>query len=181
MKTKILLLWLLAGLAAAPAIAQSSASYTLEEQTCNAGGHPLNGSVLVSSSYRIRLDAIGDALVATGLASASYRAGSSFLAAYPPPGEVVALWFPNKTGLSWSAESSVGTYSVYRDLVSALPGGDYGACLQQDLTATSTTDAETPGAGEGWFYLVTAENRLGEEGTKGRDTFGNERRGEVCP
>jgi hypothetical protein len=34
---------------------------------------------------------------------------------------------------------------------------------------------------DGFFYLVTVENRLSEEGTKGFDSGGGERTGSACP
>ena len=54
-------------------LAQTSASYKLTEFTFNNGGDPTNGSSAASASYRIRLDAIGDAVTATALSSASHR------------------------------------------------------------------------------------------------------------
>jgi hypothetical protein len=59
----------------------------------------------------------------------------------------------------------------------------YGQCEQQDLTDATATDTDTPSAPrEGFFYLVTANNRLGEEGTKGWDSADVERPNPVpCP
>jgi len=51
------------------------------------------------------------------------------------------------------------------------------------LPADSVTDTDSdplPVSG-GFFYLVTAENRLAEEGTKGFTAEGAERLGTVCP
>ncbi|RMH70289.1 MAG: hypothetical protein D6685_00265, partial [Bacteroidetes bacterium] len=41
----------------------------------------------------------------------------------------------------------------------------------------SVTDSDPIAPGGGFFYLVTARNRLDEEGTKGRDSAGSERAG----
>ena len=136
--------------------------------------------MLASASYRIRLDAIGDSVVGRTLASASYHIDAGFVAAYPPPGEVGALRFVSKTGLSWDPEKSVGVYNLYRGPLGALPG-DSGACLQGQIASTSASDPATPATGQIYVYLVTAENRLGEEGTRGHASSGAERLGTPCP
>jgi hypothetical protein len=59
--------------------------------------------------------------------------------------------------------------------VSSLPALGYGACLQSGLAGESATDAAPPSAGQGYFYLVTARNTLGEIGTKGYAKSGVER------
>ena len=46
-------------LAAGPALAQTSASYRLDESTVNAGGAPADGQAVTSASYRVTLAAIG--------------------------------------------------------------------------------------------------------------------------
>jgi hypothetical protein len=156
------------------AIAQTSASYKLTEFALNGGGRPVGGSSASSASYRIKLDAIGDAVAATGLSSASHHVDDGLVSAYRPPGEVRNSRWTGKTILSWDPEASVGTYEVYRDVLSSLPGG-VGACFQSPLLAETATDAASPAAGASWFYLVTARNRLGEEGTKGPRSSGVER------
>ncbi|MDQ7007231.1 MAG: hypothetical protein Q9Q40_08355 [Acidobacteriota bacterium] len=161
--------------------AQQSASYRLDEHVVNLGGRPDDGVTASSASFRISLDSLGEAVVRTGLSSSSFRMDGSFGSAYPPPEEVLGLRFTDSTTLAWNPEKSVGVYDVYRDPLAALSGGGYGTCWQQDLVGTTTTDPDVPGAGGGYFYLVTAENRLGEEGTKGRDSGGGPRDGAVCP
>jgi hypothetical protein len=151
--------------------AQQSASFKLTESVLNAGGHPANGAVLTSSSYRIRLDAIGDAAVPGALASPSYAMDGGFVGAYPPAGEVQNVRFTSKTGLSWDAEKAGGGYDLYRG----------GACLQGNVATPSASDAALPAAGQTFLYLVTAENRLGEEGTRGYQSSGAERVGAPCP
>lgn len=161
---------LLAILLAVPAqlgFAQTSASYKLTEHAFNAGGHPQDGTVLSSSSYRVRLDAIGDGVLGNALSSASFRMDGGFVGCYPPPGEVEGLRFADLETLVWDPDKSVGHYNLYRDDLDALDGLGFGACLTYDIDGESTTDADTPPAGDGYFYLVTAENRLAEEGTKG--------------
>jgi hypothetical protein len=123
----------------------------------------------------VKFDAFGDPVAATGQASASFHSDSSFLAAYSPPGEVQSLAFTGKTSLHWSPEQSVGHYEVYRDLLAALPANGFGGCLASGLTATTVSEPATPAIGQGWFYLVTARNRLDEEGTKGKKSNGSQR------
>jgi hypothetical protein len=159
-----------------PALAQSSAGYILEEHVFNAGGHPEAGTVLTSASYRMSLDALGDAVLGTGLGSASYHMDGGFGSAYPPPGEVTGLLLlDDDETLVWDPERSVGVYHLYRDLLSALSGLGYGQCEQYGIATETATDSDTPSASTGYFYLVTAENRLAEEGTKGWDSSDDER------
>jgi len=83
--------------------------------------------------------------------------------------------------MHWDAEPSAGVYNIYRELMSDLSGTGYGECFAPDVSGTTGTDPGTPPASDGWFYLVTAENRLGEEGTKGWNSGATERQGNVCP
>ena len=170
-------------LAAGPALAQQSASFELDEHTLNGGGHPSAGTVPASAGFRITQGSIGDPVVAHGMAGGSFRVDASFLSAYPPPWEVTGLGFAaNKQDLFWQSERSRGTYSLYRGSLGSLSGLGYGTCLQQDIASESTNDLDTPPGGDGFFYLVTVENRLGEEGTKGTRSDGTtERQGTRCP
>jgi hypothetical protein len=175
--------WLLAILLLSPgAAAQESASYRLAEHVFNAGGHPEGGVILTSTGFRMTLDALGESVVGSGLESASYRMDGSFCSAYPPPGEVLGLRFTDRETLVWEAERSVGTYNLYRDLLSALSGLGYGTCREDAIAGETASDPDEPAADAGYFYLVTAENRIFEEGTKGRDSGGTERPNPVsCP
>ena len=164
-----------AALVGTPALAQQSTSYKLTESAVNAGGRPLNGAGAASASYRVSFDAIGDAAAGATLSSASHRVGSGFVAGFPPPGETRGLRFPDRTTLRWDPEPSVGVYNLYRDFVSALAGGGTGTCFVNGVSTEQASDAGSPGAGKGFFYLVTAKNRLGEEGTKGTRSSGSER------
>jgi hypothetical protein len=170
---------ILAGLALAapiggPSWAQQSAGYRLTEWVLNAGGDPRDAAVLVSASYRITLDAIGEPVSAAGLTSAGYQSDAGFVAAYRPPGEASGLRFATAAGLEWNVEPSAGGYHLYRDGLATLPGA-FGTCAQASIPAPAATDAAAPAAGAGFFYLVTAVNRLGEEGTKGFRSSGAER------
>jgi hypothetical protein len=163
------------------ALAQTSASYKLTESVFNAGGDPQNGTVAASASWRVTLDAIGDAADGVGLASASWHADAGFVDLYRPPGEVRNVLWPSKTTMTWSPEPTVGAYEVYRSFLSMLPG-DFGSCLASGLTDETATDASAPPVSAGWFYIVTARNRLAEEGTKGAQSSGSERpNSSPCP
>jgi len=180
-----LLLVLLSG----SAVAQTSASFKLQEYTFNAGGTPSNGTEVASASFRMTVSSLGATVAAAGLSSASFQFDSGFGVAYAPPGEVAAmcggagacLAFTDLQTLIWPAERSAGFYNLYRDDTSF----GYGNCEQQDLATTTAVDAAEPAAGVVFYYLVTVENRLAEEGTKGFQSVAIERVGAtglpVCP
>ena len=169
-------------LLAGPAWAQQSASFKLREHVFNAGGIPAEGTILSSPSYRITLGAVGESLSSRGLASASFHLEEGFVSAYPPPGEAQNLMFDTATTMLWDPEGSIGTYNVYRDLMSSLSAGGFGACFARELGEPTAAEPSTPPSNNGWFYLVTAENRLRDEGTKGYFGSGAERgNAEPCP
>lgn len=58
---------------ALPVRAQQSASFHTDESVLNLAGHPQDGGILGSPSYRVRLDSLGEAVVRSGLSSASRR------------------------------------------------------------------------------------------------------------
>jgi hypothetical protein len=161
-----------AALALSPLRAQQSLSYKLAEFVLNGGGHPLQGVSLASTNYRMKLDAVGESPLARALQSTSIRAEAGFAAAYPPPGEVQNLLYSSRTTMSWHAERSAGSYNVYRDAVSALPGLGFGACFERTLATATTAEPNDPPSDSGWFYLATSENRLREEGSKGNRSSG---------
>jgi hypothetical protein len=173
--------WIVVGLAAGALLAttaqgQSSASYALEEHVLNSGGRPAGGTTASSPGYRISLESIGEPLAGTGLTSASYSVSSGFTTAYWPPGEVAELRFVSSETLVWQPDRSAGVYNLYRGGIETLPGEEYGACHEAAIAEATTDDPDVPSPpGEGFFYLVTAENRLAEEGTKGWSSSGSER------
>ena len=174
-KVRIPILLLLGLAALGLAQAQESASFKLNEHSFNAGGHPDQGTVMASASFAVSLDAIGDAVSLTGLTSASFQLDTGSVAPYPPPGEVTGLIFVDDETLQWDPEPSVGSYSLYRELISSVAGLGYGSCEQQEIPDETTTDNDLPPGSDGFFYLVTAANLLGEEGTKGYDSSATER------
>ena len=62
-------------------------------------------------------------------------------------------------------------YNIYTGPLSTLPGG-YGACAASRVGETTWSDPSMPAPGTGTFYLVTGENSLKQEGTKGHDSSG---------
>jgi hypothetical protein len=148
------------------AMAQSSSSYDLSEHVLNNGGTPHAGTVLSSASYQLTLGSIGDGLVGN-----SPRLGGGFVGSYPPPGEVLNARFSDATTLLWDAESSVGHYNLYQGTISHPPDPAYGSCLSSPIAAETAPVTTVPPLGEALFFLLTAENRLREEGIKGRDSL----------
>jgi hypothetical protein len=173
LRGSMLLVPLLCLPAIAPATAQTSAHYTLTETSIDNGGDPGSGANPASPHFHLSLDAIGDDLVRAGLASASFHLDGGFVGRYPPPGEVQGLHVDASATLLWNPEPSASEYETYRGLIATLPG-TYGACFAGGLTSVNVSDASTPSAGQGYFYLVTARNRLGEEGPKGYRSDGTE-------
>ena len=170
---------------AGPTLAQTGVTYRLEEHTLNAAGHPDGGSLMTGASYQITLDAVGDSIAAYALMGSTFSMDAGLVPAYPPPGQVSGLLFTTETDLEWAAEGSLGDYNLYRDLMSNLTGLGYGACEQQGISGTTTTDSDAVPTSDGFFYLVTAMNSLAEEGTKGFQASGGvpgvERAGTMCP
>jgi probable HAF family extracellular repeat protein len=66
--------------------------------------------------------------------------------------------------LVWSAVGAAAGYDLVRGSLAVLKSshGDFSAattgCLENDLTATTRDDADTPSAGDGFWYLVRAIN-----------------------
>lgn len=165
----------LLALAATALPAQESASFKLNESTLNLGGNPNSVARPTSTSFRIGFDALGGIVGQRPLSGPSFRMDPSFAPAYRPPGEVAGLSFADADTLDWQAEPAAIGYAVYRDLLSTLDGLGYGGCLASDVAGTTLDDTDVPPSADGWFYLVTALNRLDEEGSKGPDSIGAER------
>ncbi|MEE9219094.1 MAG: hypothetical protein V3U98_08495, partial [Acidobacteriota bacterium] len=103
-----------------------------------------------------------------------------------PPGAAVPLTAQGApdTLLAW--ESGFPLYNLYRGLLSVLGATglytpDSSACLGPGLLAPQFTDSDSPPAGEGFYYLVSAEID-GLEGTLGANSAGGERLNTIpCP
>ncbi len=161
----------LAAVMASSVRAQSSANYQLTQGVINCGGDPQNSTVLASTSYQVTLDAIGDAVAGGPLASAGFTSDVGLPPSLKPPGEVLDLRFSTQTTLTWQPEHSVGSYSVYRGLLSHVPA-NYGSCLVSNLATELATDSDTPSVGQCFVYLVTAHNRIDDEGPLGSTSSG---------
>lgn len=154
------------------AAAQSSASYRLEETSLNSGGHPANGVVLSSASFRVTQDTVGESLAHVRLEGATFAMEGGFVSLNPPPLEVTNLRFDDETTFSWDPQPAA-EYEVYRGPLSSLPG-TFGACFANAVPGESTSDATVPPEGGGYFYLVTARNGLLEESSKGYGSDGTQ-------
>ena len=158
------------------ALAQTSTNHDLEEHSLNSGGNPANGATPSSTSFQLSVDAIGT-ISAHGLSSTSFMLDAGFVGAYPPPLEVTNLIFTGVNDFEWDPFPGIGTYNVYRGTIPSFDP-DYGSCSQPGLTTNSASDRD-PVPSSGFFFLVTTENRLAEEGTKGSNDLG-ERTGTFC-
>jgi hypothetical protein len=183
MKKLIVLLLLLMGtLIFTQVFAQESTNFKQKEHVFNEGGNPDDGVILTSTNFKVTIDAVGEGLLGTALNSTSFKMDSGFIAPYPPPGEVLNLLLQSDhETLVWDLEKSRGTYNLYRDFLSSIQP-DYGDCKEYGIPDETTTDSDDPGVGNGYFYLVTVSNRLGEEGTKGYGSSPPERSNDYpCP
>jgi hypothetical protein len=182
MNARILPIAAAALLACGPVLAQSSASYKLGEHALNAGGRPAQAVVAASASFKVTLDSIGGPVAARNASGASFHVDSGFDAAYAPPGEVHGVGFlADDATLTWQPEPASTAYDVYSSSLGTLPG-NFGGCAVSRVAGTSWIDPAIPAAGDGRFYLVTGENRVWEEGTKGSSSSGVERdNSSPCP
>ncbi len=154
--------------------AQASATFRLTEQAINQGGRPLQGTSSASSGYRTSQEAIGEPITARALSGANFRLDASFVMRCAPPGEVRQLRFVTRADLAWDHDPSIGSYGVYRGALESMPS-DFGSCVSGSITTNAWHDAPDPAIGHGFFYLVTARSRIGEEGTKGTGSSGSAR------
>ena len=162
--------------------AQESASFRLSEFALNSGGHPADGVSMSSTSFRISLDALGQGVSGLGLAGGGFSLEGGFVPPYVPPGEVATILFTAQATLDWEPAPAASAYNLYRGELPVSGSPEYGTCTQPDLATPVAVDSEAPVAGAGFIYLVTAVNRLHEEGTRGFDTEGVERNDtELCP
>jgi len=94
----------------------------------------------------------------------------------------------------WDAVPGASCYDIVRGSLVALhtSGGDFEVateiCLDYDIAATTRDDVDVPGAGQGFWYLVRAENCAGsasyDSGTPsqvGSRDPGIQASGHACP
>ncbi len=94
------------------------------------------------------------------------------------PADVVSLTV-NRTGttanLAWTAVSDADAYSVSRGDLATRAVGQYGGCQAEGLSSTTFDDATPPALGQGFFYLVQAQNYDCGLGTLGTTSTEHER------
>lgn len=149
------------------ALAQESASFTLSESVLDAGGHPQDGVSLSSGNFRVSLHSVGEGVGAPSLTGVSFMMQAGFAPALRPAGEVANVRFFGASELVWDPEPSVGEYALYRGVVTRPFDPGYGECAESGIVSETAIDPTSPPIGGSFFYLVTARNRLREEGTKG--------------
>jgi len=98
-------------------------------------------------------------------------------AAQGQPGAVPALSLDRPTAttarLIWIGAPGAETHDVSRGALSALAGGDYGACLAPLLAGLTLDDADVPAPDQGWQYLVRGHDAgCGGGGPVGQDSSG---------
>jgi hypothetical protein len=165
-----------------PIQAQSSANFRLEAHSFNNGGRPIDGAGAVSRSFLVSLDTVGEALSGVDARGRVYALSAGWPRAFAPAGEVLNLRFLDGVTLAWDPQLAALSYNLYRGLLSDLPGGSTGLCLQQGVSGTSHVDADPVPAAGGFFFLATAVGRLGDEGTMGFKSDGGERINSMpCP
>jgi len=148
--------------------AQESASYRLKPYTLNVGGVPFDLTTLhISTSYRVRPSALGEAMAGAGLTSTSFALAAGIGLLCRPAGEVTNLSFlSDGVTLTWDLDPTMEHYHLYRDVVPNF-APSFGACQQFNIVGPSATDTATPGVTQAYYYLVTAVDCLGQEGPKG--------------
>jgi uncharacterized protein (DUF1800 family) len=92
-----------------------------------------------------------------------------------PPGEVTGDQFVTRTTLAWNAAAGADDYNVYRGSLSGLASGAPASCHGNEIAATTFEIPASPAAGDGYFYLVTAESTSQGEGTAGNKSSGSPR------
>lgn len=81
----------------------------------------------------------------------------------------------SSTMLSWAAVGTADGYSVTRGDLATKGAGLYGPCQANGITTTTYTDTQAPGPGQGWYYLVQAQNFDCGMGSLGRTSQEAER------
>jgi hypothetical protein len=164
--------WLVV-LAASYGLAQQGGQYRIQEYSHNFGGGPVAGAIVSSAQFTVDPASIGLGPARQELFGARFSGEAGFSLSYRSSREVQQLRIDSdRATWRWDAEPSVGDYRVYRDTISTLSGLGYGDCLVSGVRQTIHLDPSVPATGSGYFYLVTAANRLRREGSKGRSSAG---------
>ena len=88
------------------------------------------------------------------------------------PAEVTNVAIDTTSNLTWSPVVGADDYNVYRGSLSWLTAGDTAKCHGNEIPGLSFASTSIPPAGQGYFYLVTAESNVGGEGTPGATSAG---------
>ena len=86
--------------------------------------------------------------------------------------------------MAWDVEPSAVEYHVYRGLLSNLFFSDFGSCVDSLDTVQSDTildDTTVVPPLDGYFYLVTAEDGSGNEGSLGGGARAERSNFSPCP
>ncbi|MCU0253822.1 MAG: hypothetical protein MUE47_04705, partial [Acidobacteria bacterium] len=111
-----------------------------------------------------------------GAGDAEDCAASDPAAGRPPAIEGVSVAGPSRARVSWQATASADAYDVTRGALSALAPAVYGPCFANDRVEPFVDDDETPGAGDGFLYLVRGVDAgCGGAGGYGNDSAGASR------
>jgi hypothetical protein len=100
------------------------------------------------------------------------------------PQAVDNLLWTTKTRLTWDAEPNATEYHVYRDAFTTLGYDHFGTCrddLDSNRTDEQLDDFDTPAPGAGFFYLITAKDPFGAEGSAGDATCTERSLFQPCP
>jgi ELWxxDGT repeat protein len=98
------------------------------------------------------------------------------------PGEVSGLVFTTAEDLTWDATGPIGTrYDVVRGALAELPAGTglSETCVEDDSPDNTSSVPDDPFAGDGYWYLVRADNACGA-GTYGVGTSAQTRLPAAC-
>ncbi len=82
--------------------------------------------------------------------------------------------------MAWDVQVQAQFYRIYGGLLSNLTFFTNPACLAE-VPVTSVQVADTPAAGEAFFFLITSVNALANEGTAGFGTFAERSVIQSCP
>ena len=155
-------------LPAGPAAAQESPSFRIDRGTRGS----LSGSaVLQSSSYRVSRSSLGMPSGRDPVTGTSVAASNDWTATLRPALEVRRLRFADARTLTWDLDRSLGSYRVYRGDLESIVGMP-AACIGTAPNGQGFDAPEIPAAGQGQFFLVTAVDAAGVEGTAGTASGG---------
>ena len=159
----LFLLLLALGIGSASAHEPESASFRLTRSEFAS----IDGStLLLSSSYRLSRSTLGDSIAELSLSGSSFTLATDWTATLPPALEVESLRFESTSRLIWQVERSLGTYRIYRG------GPTTQSCIGQ-AAQTHFEDAALPSPSSAFYFLVTAVDAGGVEGSAGRSSSGS--------